>query len=44
MYSILGQLIEEGKIEEGTWNKLKEGYKGFYIFKIENGIVWKTIF
>ena len=44
MYNILGQLIEEGKIEEGTWNKLKEGYKGFYIFKIENGIVWKTIF
>ena len=44
MYNILGQLIIEGKIEEGTWYKLKEGYKGFYILKIENGIVWKTIF
>jgi hypothetical protein len=44
MYNILGQLIIEGNIEEGTWYKLKEGYKGFYILKIENGIVWKTIF
>ena len=44
MYNLLGQLVKEGKIEEDTWYKLKEGYKGFYILKIENGIVWKTIF
>ena len=44
MYNLLGQIIKEGKIEEDTWYKLKEGYKGFHILKIENEIVWKTIF
>lgn len=44
MYNLLGQLVKEGKIGENTWRLLKEQYKGFYIMKIENGIVWKNIF
>lgn len=44
MYNILGQLIIEGEIQENTWGLLREQYKGFYILRIENGIVWTTIF
>lgn len=44
IYNIIGQLVIEGKIEADTLSKLKEELEGLYILKMENGIIWKTIF